>query len=279
MERGHPAWLAHDRRGTGEPLVLVHGLGSHRGVFDPLLDTLTPYRDVITLDLPGFGGSPVEPGPVGVAALATRVEAFLAALDLAGPHLGGSSLGGAVALELGRRGTARSVVAFAPAGFWGTAGRLWCRLLLRGARGLARTLGPATPAVVRSPWARRLAYGAFYARPGRLTERECLAGAAALAGASGFEATCAALTARPRSSTPDTGALARIPVTVAWGTRDVLLPYRYQARRARTALPCARHVALPGCGHLPFADDPDTCARLLLDGTATGGGTRHDPAV
>jgi pimeloyl-ACP methyl ester carboxylesterase len=58
-------------------------------------------------------------------------------------------------------------------------------------------------------------------------------------------------------------ALQRIPVTVAWGTRDLVLPYRRQARRARAALPTARHVLLPGCGHLPFSDDPRRCAELL----------------
>ncbi|GAB3947378.1 hypothetical protein GCM10027614_42500 [Micromonospora vulcania] len=54
-------------------------------------------------------------------------------------------------------------------------------------------------------------------------------------------------------------------MTVAWGTRDLVLPYHSQTRRARAALPEARHVPLPGCGHLPFADDPDACARLLIE--------------
>jgi pimeloyl-ACP methyl ester carboxylesterase len=61
----------------------------------------------------------------------------------------------------------------------------------------------------------------------------------------------------------DPGALAAIPVTVAWGTRDLVLPYRRQSARARDELPAARHVLLPGCGHLPFADDPARCAELL----------------
>ena len=55
-----------------------------------------------------------------------------------------------------------------------------------------------------------------------------------------------------------------VPVTIAWGDRDLVLPYR-QAARARRVLPHARHVRLAGCGHLPFADDPETCARLLLE--------------
>ena len=45
------------------------------------------------------------------------------------------------------------------------------------------------------------------------------------------------------------------PATVAWGTRDRLLPYR-QAATAPERLPEADHVALPGCGHVPMSDDP-----------------------
>ena len=57
-----------------------------------------------------------------------------------------------------------------------------------------------------------------------------------------------------------------IPVTVAWGTRDlVLLPY--QAERARKALPDATHVALPKCGHVPMVDDVDLVVDVLLEGS------------
>lgn len=64
---------------------------------------------------------------------------------------------------------------------------------------------------------------------------------------------------------PDPAALADIPVTIAWGNRDILLTYATQSRRARAVLPGARHITLPGSGHTPFYDDPDRCARLLLD--------------
>nr|WP_296063995.1 alpha/beta hydrolase [uncultured Actinoplanes sp.] len=57
-----------------------------------------------------------------------------------------------------------------------------------------------------------------------------------------------------------------VPVTIAWGTRDLVLPH-WQAARARALLPHARHVTLRGCGHLPFADDPAACVRVLLETT------------
>ncbi|MCW2759704.1 MAG: alpha/beta hydrolase, partial [Nocardioidaceae bacterium] len=55
-----------------------------------------------------------------------------------------------------------------------------------------------------------------------------------------------------------------VPTTIAWGTRDVVLTHRTQSARARVALPQARHVDLPGCGHLPFSDDPGLCADVVL---------------
>jgi pimeloyl-ACP methyl ester carboxylesterase len=58
-----------------------------------------------------------------------------------------------------------------------------------------------------------------------------------------------------------------VPVTIGWGTRDRLLIPR-QAERARVMLPQARHVPLPGCGHIPMSDDPEGVAALLLAGSA-----------
>src|SRR5689334_2956299 len=117
----------HHRRGSGSPIVLLHGIGSHWQVWNPVLDRLAAHHDVIALDLPGFGESAYDGVPGSVPHLADRVMAFLSGLDVRQPTIGGSSLGGGVALELARRGVARSVVAFSPVGFFGSAGAAWCR--------------------------------------------------------------------------------------------------------------------------------------------------------
>ena len=57
-----------------------------------------------------------------------------------------------------------------------------------------------------------------------------------------------------------------IPVTVAWGNRDRILPFR-QAARAAQRLPQARHVTLDGCGHAPMSDDPEAVVRVILSTT------------
>ncbi|MEU4563285.1 alpha/beta fold hydrolase [Actinoplanes sp. NPDC023936] len=283
------AELSYDRRGSGPPLVLIHGIGSHWQVWSPVLDEVSRHRDVIALDLPGFGASPPPPptsapsaapspapsagpsaGPSPVAGFgsvawfADQVVAFLRGLSIESFEAGGSSLGGGIALELGRRGLASRVTAFSPVGFWSTPGRLWCQAVVTAARTGATGLAPALPGIMNSRAGRSAFCAPFYGRPGQLPATDALSGARALAAAPGFGQARDAFTRLRPWTYAGTGALSGIPVTIAWGTRDAVLPYRTQARRARTVLPAARHVPLPGCGHLPFADDPARCAALLL---------------
>jgi pimeloyl-ACP methyl ester carboxylesterase len=252
--------LAYDRRGSGPPLLLVHGLGSHRRVWDPIVGELARHRDVIAVDLPGFGDSPPA-GAGSVDHMTSRIGAFCADLSLTRPEVAGNSLGGGIALELGRRGLARAVTAFSPIGFWrGRAGITWCRATSGAAHALATALAPSLPRILSTPIGRATLCSLFFAHPVRVPADHCLAAARALANAPGFRAAHAEL---GHWKLEDAGALPGIPVTIAWGTRDAILPPTFQARRARTALPWAHHVTMPGCGHLPFTDDPELCAFLL----------------
>src|SRR3954449_5289051 len=110
--------LTQHRAGRGEALVLLHGLGLTWLCWKPVLPALEAVHDVVALDLPGFGASPAldDGRRPTVGALADAVEAELDRLGLDAPHLAGNSLGGWIALELARRGRARTVVALAPAG-------------------------------------------------------------------------------------------------------------------------------------------------------------------
>ena len=234
------------RGGRGEPLVLLHGIGSRWPVWAPILPLLEERRTVLAPTLAG----------ASVPDLADEV------LRLAGDtpfHVAGSSMGGGVALELGRRGAARSVTAFSPIGFWGPVSRRWCQASVTAARVCARAFDPALPAMARTAAGRIALFGLFFGHPGRVDPQAGVADARHLATAPGFTTARAAF-AHHRFA--DAGALPGIPVTIAWGTRDLILP-AWQARRAERLLPSARHVRLPGCGHLPFADDPRTCADLI----------------
>ncbi|GIE74160.1 hydrolase [Actinoplanes philippinensis] len=253
--------LSYERRGSGPPLVLIHGLGSHRQVWTPILGDLARHHDVIAVDLPGFGASPLwapAPHAGSVAHLADQVESFLDRLGIATAGIAGSSLGGGIALELGRRGRAAAVTAFAPIGFWSGAGRRWCQSVVTAARIAAGRLDRRLPSIMAAPAGRAAFCSLFYARPRRLDPGDAVAAARALAAAPGFDA------ARDAFGDLIPWAYERTshPVTIAWGTRDAVLPFA-QSRQARALLPDARHVTLTGCGHLPFADDPAACLAAL----------------
>ena len=175
--------LAFDRAGTGPVLVLLHPLGADRHVWAPVMERLTAERDVIAVDLPGFGESTAlnGSGPPTPAALAAAVAE---ALPDEPYHVAGNSLGGWVALELAAAGHARSVTAIAPAG-------LWPEPLApkRGiARALAKVMAPGLPALVRSPAGRRLALASTVAHAERVPPEAALRLVRAYADAPGFEA-------------------------------------------------------------------------------------------
>ncbi|WP_067720817.1 alpha/beta fold hydrolase [Nocardia yamanashiensis] len=253
--------LNHHRQGSGDPLVLVHGVGSHWQVWEPIIGTLAERFDVIAVDLPGFGGS--EPlATTTVSTLADALVDFLAAEGIENPHLAGNSMGGGIILDLAARGLARSVTAYSPIGFWDTPGRVWCQQALGRAEQLTKLLRPAVPSIFGSATGRSTFLGLVFGKPWALTPRVSVDTVENLLASPGFRPALASFT---EFRLPDPSRLDHLPLTIAWGNRDILLTYATQSRRARAELPGARHVTLHGSGHTPFYDDPAGCARLLLD--------------
>ncbi|MFC8495686.1 alpha/beta fold hydrolase [Streptomyces sp. NPDC057235] len=257
--------LTYERRGAGEPLLLLHGIGHHWQAWEPVLDVLAAERDVIAVDLPGFGASDALPegSPYDLSTVVPVLGAFCGALGVERPHVAGNSLGGLLALELGREELVRSVTALSPAGFWTEAERRYAFGTLRAMRGAALSLPvPVIERLSRTPAGRTALTSTIYARPARRSPDAVVAETLALRGATGFHQTLAA----GRTVLFRDDVSSSVPVTVAWGTRDRLL-LRRQGVRAKHALPGARLVRLPGCGHVPMNDDPALVARVILDGS------------
>ncbi|KOV59572.1 alpha/beta hydrolase [Streptomyces sp. NRRL WC-3618] len=256
--------LAYARVGVGEPLLLLHGIGHHRQAWDPVIDILATEREVIAVDLPGFGASPALPDDF-VHDLPTMTAVFgglCDALELDRPHVAGNSLGGLLALELGREKRVRSVTALSPAGFWSRAERRYAFGVLLAMRRAARSMPvPLVERLSRSAAGRTVLTSTIYARPGRRSPEAVVAETLALANAQRF-----AETLRNGRDVRFTDDVPGLPVTVAWGTRDMLL-VRRQGIRAKRIIPKARLIRLPGCGHVPMNDDPALVARVILDGS------------
>jgi pimeloyl-ACP methyl ester carboxylesterase len=259
--------LAYERRGAGPPLVLLHPLGADRRVWDPVLDRLASERDVIALDLPGFGDSPPlaldksqTPTP---ARLAAAVRAFVERdLDLDGQpwHVAGNSLGGWVALALALDGAVASVTAIAPAG-------LWARPLgpkPSVARRAARVAAPIAGLASRSARLRRLILAGSVGHPERVPHAAAAHLVRAYAHGPDFPAVNAAMRAGHFTELADIG----VPVTLAWPQLDRLVT------RPKALPPHVRNVTLTDCGHIPTWDDPDAVATVLLEGSAVHVGAR-----
>jgi len=249
--------LAYDRLGSGPPLVLLHPLGADRHVWRPVLDRLATERDVIAVDLPGFGDTPSlnGSGTPAPSALARRLAEGLAELGVEAPHVAGNSLGGWVALELALLGAVQSVTAIAPAGLWPRA--LGPKPSV--ARRVARALLPVIPALMAVPPIKRFALTGTVARPGRVPATDAAGLIRAYVTAPDFVAVNGAM----RSSRFERADDIRVPLTFGWPSRDRLI-----ARPPR--LPSgSRSVVLEGCGHVPMWDDPEAVAELLLSGSLT----------
>ena len=258
------ATLNYHRQGTGEPLLLVHGIGSRWQVWLPVLERLAAERDVIAVDLPGFGASPPSPlgTSPGIPSLTDALERFLDGLGIDTAHIGGNSLGGAAALELAKRGRARTATAFSPAGFFNDREWVFARTSLRLSVRVTRLFASNAELVLASAIGRTALLGQLIGRPWKVPVQDAVENLRAFAAAPSFDATLdAGNHERFRG-----GEAIDVPVTIAWGQRDFVLIPR-QGRRAVRAIPGARLVTLRGCGHVPTYDDPKLVAEVLLVGS------------
>jgi pimeloyl-ACP methyl ester carboxylesterase len=251
------------RAGSGEPLVLLHGFTGTWHHWRPLLGGLAAHHEVIAPTLAGHDGGPPFPSdlPMTFRASADSLESHLDELGVGTAHVVGNSLGGALALELAKRGRARSVVALAPAGGWsdgdGEALRL-ARFFARQIR-VARASARGIPTVMKRPWSRRVAmrdimrHGELVAPADAvdlaLTSTRCTVSGAAIH----------ALRTNPELALRDLDRI-RCPVLLASPQFDRVLPAERHARRFKREIPGVESRTLHDCGHVPMWD----ASRLLV---------------
>lgn len=255
------------RSGSGSPLLLLHGIGSIWRAWTPVLPYLEAQHDVIAPTLPGHGGgAPFDPtNRPSIASVADALELQLDDLGLQQVHIAGNSLGGWLGIEMARRGRARSLVLFSPAGAWRSQRSIEIRSTAIGLS-ISALSGSASIADMLSlnPAMRWLMLAPQVAHPMR------------------FPADVLSASIRASAISPIVAPLLReiphgqvqplpnsrdYPVRLVWGNDDRVLPFTGFGEPMMRRLPGAELLRVDGFGHVPMTDDPARVAELILEVT------------
>jgi 3-oxoadipate enol-lactonase len=247
--------IAWERRGSGPPLLLIHGLGYARWGWEPVVDELTESYEVVLFDNRGIGESDAPLGPYTARMLAEDAVSVLDAAGLERAHVLGTSLGGMVALQVALdrpERVDRLVLACTTPG-----GEAAARMpeqtvrLIQESPGLPREVAmrrgvenalatPADPAVVERIMQHRLA-----------TAQPLAAWLAQAAAGMSFDVW-------------DRVAEVAAPTLVLTGDADVVVDPRNSELLAEL-IPGARLEVFPGAGHLFFWEQPQRFVELVKE--------------
>jgi len=253
----------HRATGSGPPLILLHGIGMSHAAWDAVTPYLCTTRRVIAFDIAGFGLTPPlsDGTDPTVAKLVDGLEESIRDLGIELPvDIAGNSLGGAMALEAATRGIARNVVAISPAGLWRQHPPRHVKYVFRSLRFMATNVTGLLRAAVQIAWLREILL-AVPISPGsaRMPARDASHAIDDLARSQAFERTF------DHTRAPLSVRRITVPVTVAFGDRDWILP---KGSRSRNELPAhTKWIDKPCWGHVPMWIDPAGVAQLILSGS------------
>ena len=260
------------RAGEGEPLVLIHGLTATWRCWLPVLAELVPRFEVIAPTLHGHDGGTVLPpreAPHDIARAADHLEEHLEQLGVGPAHLVGNSLGGALALELAKRGRARSVIGISPAGGMRPGDARAAQQVIRVFSRMQKLTNASLhhlPRIVARPGLRRLALRDVMTRGHQVPAAEALALARSSVRCDIVQDVYAVLRAGD-ATLHDLDRVA-VPTLILWGDKDRILPLDVHAPRLREEIPGVEFRVLHGIGHTPMWDDPVALTKAIVDFTA-----------
>jgi pimeloyl-ACP methyl ester carboxylesterase len=243
-------------------IVLVHGLGSAATAWKPLAPLLQSRYNVITVDLPGHGNTPLNKSqPMDPHSLAKLIVKEVAdQFDVTDFDLVGNSWGGWIALEMAAEHpeTVKSVIALAPAGFWLASfiqsfpGEKITRLLAKNTAALASTF-------LKHEWARKIGFENVSPLWRNYSADLCLDATLAMANAEGYVPGSNGMLKKRFDSTIDSS----IPVTIIFGDSDNTLPETLC--QERTMAPAhSQWKVFDNCGHAPMWDHPEAVAEEIF---------------
>jgi pimeloyl-ACP methyl ester carboxylesterase len=270
--------------GEGPPLILLHGIGMSHLAWKTIIDSLANERRVLAFDIAGFGLTPtvpdhIQPTPANMVAGAGSLAETLKRIDEATQisseyecvDIVGNSLGGYLALEAAKLGKlagfrVKSVAAISPAGLWKKQYPRRSEVVLQITRLGVRRLPRLTNALLRLNYTRKL----LMAVPASINvpEDDACELLKIFASAPLFASRAAFNKFRASLRDPFTGGrnFANIRLTIAFGTRDWLLP---SSARLRHEIPeDVIWQNRKGWGHVPMWDDPDGVTKFILEAIA-----------
>jgi pimeloyl-ACP methyl ester carboxylesterase len=253
-----------------EQVVCVHGLGSSKTSFFETVAALSPDYTVHAIDLPGFGSSskPAR-GRYDAGYFARATLGYIDAMGIERAHLVGNSMGGRIALELALTDPDRveTLSLLAPA---------LAFLRRRELVPLVKLLRPELAAIPHPLRAARVRehFWSLFAQPEQLDPAVADIAADEFCRTYRSRSARIAFFAAARNIYLDTphgerGLWTRLsslrrPALFIWGDSDRLIPPAF-SRHVAEAVPEARQVVLPNCGHVPQVELPERANSLVRE--------------
>jgi pimeloyl-ACP methyl ester carboxylesterase len=260
----HGDRVAYRDEGTGEALLLVHGMGGSSNTWRGVIPLLAKKYRVIAPDLLGHGESDKPRGDYSVGAFAVLLRDLLDALDVSRVTVVGHSLGGGIAMQFAHqhRQYCERLVLISSGGFGGDVGRVLRLLSLPGSE-LVLPVIASRPAVAAGNALRALMGSSdrFKARPSLSNRDNRQAFLRTLRSVVDFrgQAVCAL---------NRLGFHGVLPALIISGDEDRVIPVEH-ARAAHRMLPDSRLHIMSGVHHHPPTEGPETVARLIDEFVAT----------
>jgi pimeloyl-ACP methyl ester carboxylesterase len=245
------------QQGTGEDVLLLCGLGDDIAAWDAQTPVFAERYRVTVIDNRGVGRSSLPDGAFTVRDLAADAAGVCDALGIAGAHVMGFSMGGAITQELAiaRPDLARSL---AIVGSWAYSDRLFRTFIESSAyfAGIADDDRTFLMYFLASTYSRAVF------EDGRIDAFcEAMLQNPHPQSTEAFQRTARAILGH--DTRDRLGAIA-VPTLVVYGEEDVICPPRH-SREIATLIPDARLVGVPAQAHQPFQEDPAAFNAIVQD--------------
>ena len=225
-----------EHTGSGEPVVLLHGLSGSQRWWRYTVPALAREYEVHVLDLIGHGRSRRAPHQPTIPEMASLVSAWMQELGIERPHLVGHSMGGQISVHLAASDAALRSLTLVDAA--GLPRPFTLREMTRFMAGVLPPRAWGVPHFIPTIW-----LDALRAGPRSLVS--------------------SGLHILTDDVTPLLPSI-RVPTLIVWGALDPLIPVEY-GRRMADAIPGARFVVVEDAAHNVMCDRPAEFNRLLLD--------------